>query len=126
MRSYDGAAKITASDMRLMDAAIILNGLVPAASRDLQFASGRLAVKGKRVADLLTRERYYFLRKFHHPGNPVTAKKKGDAGYDNLAQVTSAPIRRTFSLHTPNPSGATHTRQHIFLVCSAPMPAHCC
>ena len=32
--------------MRLMDAAIILNGLDPAASRDLQFASGRLAVKG--------------------------------------------------------------------------------
>ena len=77
--------------MRLLDAWHILQGLDPAVSRGKVYAHDTLAIKGHRGADLLSRDRLYMRRKFHHPGDPTLKKKKGEAGYDNLGQVCPCP-----------------------------------
>ena len=93
--SYDGAEKVTLQDVHYFDAANLLCGLDPAISRDKMFERNRLAVVGHRVADLFNRERYYFMRKFHHPSNAEKATPKGQAGYDNLHQVS--PMLKSLS-----------------------------
>ena len=86
-RCYDGAAEITAADMRLLDAAYILNGLDPATSRTRQFSGERLAIIGHRVGHLFTESRSKMVRKFHQPGDITKAKALGQPGHDNLHQV---------------------------------------
>ena len=58
-RCYDGAGKITATDMRLLDASIILNGLDPVVSRNKQHSHERLAIVGHRVGHLFTESRQW-------------------------------------------------------------------
>ena len=89
-RCYDGAGKITEADMRLLDAALLLNGLDPAVSRHHQFSTDRLAIKGHRVGDLFHENRLKMIRKFFHPANPYKKVEEGAPGYDNLYQV--APV----------------------------------
>ena len=62
-RSYRDAAQIEYADMRLLDAAILLNGLDPAVSRHHQFSKERLAIIGHRVAHLFNEDRYKMVRK---------------------------------------------------------------
>ena len=94
-RCYDGAGEMQYADMRGMDAFLLLGGLDPAVSRDKIFASNRLAVVGHRGADLFTKERMQFVRKFFHPSDPTKATPKGQAGHDNLHQV--APMLKSLS-----------------------------
>ncbi|KAL1499816.1 hypothetical protein AB1Y20_012501 [Prymnesium parvum] len=84
---YEDAANIEYADMRYLDAAVLLHGLDPAVSREKQFVTHTLAVKGHRVADLFDEKRYKCVRKFHHPGDIRQAKQKGHPLYDNLHQV---------------------------------------
>ena len=58
-KCYDGAGKITATDMRLLDASIILNGLDPVVSRNKQHSHERLAIVGHRVGHLFTESRQW-------------------------------------------------------------------
>ena len=44
------------------------------------------AVAG-RVASLFDRQRFFMLRKFHHPAKPNSANAKVPQGFDNLHQV---------------------------------------
>ena len=44
------------------------------------------AVAG-RVASLFDRQRFFMLRKFHHPAKPNSANAKVAQGFDNLHQV---------------------------------------
>ena len=71
---------LTYADMRLLDAAILLNGLDPAVSRAKQFSKERLAIIGHRVSHLFTEERYKMVRKFLHPSDPTKNKPKGTPG----------------------------------------------
>ena len=86
-KSYRDASEISNVDMRLLDAAIILNGLDPAVSRHHQFSKERLAIVGHRVAHLFTEGRYKMVRKFNHPSDVSKMKPKGTPGRDNLGQV---------------------------------------
>ena len=51
------------------------------------FRSDTLSVIGHRVASLFDRQRFFMLRKFHHPAKPDSANAKGAQGFDNLHQV---------------------------------------
>ena len=57
------------SDIRNLNAQILLSGVAPTANREMQFSKERLAFKGHRMADITTRPRAGFIRKFLHPAN---------------------------------------------------------
>ena len=92
-KCYGNAADIEYADMRTLDAGILLAGLDPCPSRDMQFTKGRLAVIGRRIADLVTRERSQMVRKFHHPSDMAKEIPRGSPGFDNLAPV--APMAKS-------------------------------
>jgi hypothetical protein len=83
---YPNADKVTYKDIQYLGAARLLNGLDPA-RRKRAIWTQTFSVKGKRIADLFTQDRFKEVIASHHPADPRKRIDKGKPGYDNFYQV---------------------------------------